>query len=148
MYKKEEEYKTILSNSLRVAIVSYNIESKLLSNNIQQKVINDNKKKIEFSCANNIEDLYKKKLYIEEHDNGLLNKNWIYNVTYIIPSVFIVYYQILVGVNKENEEEKIYKILEEIRKHSANCLILLIIVFCDPNIASELSFTSSQSSLI
>lgn len=133
MFENEAEYTIPLSNSLRIAIVSYNIESKQLSENIQKKIINDNKKKINFIFANNVLDLYKYKESInaEEEDNGLLNKSWMNNVINIIPSVIIIHYQIKVGVNKEVEEKNIYQILEEIRNNSKTCSILLIIVSKD-----------------
>ena len=133
MFENEEEYKIPLSNSLRIAIVSYNIESKQLSENIQKKVINDNKKKIDFIFANNVLDLYKYKesKNMEEEDFGLLNKSWMYNVVNIIPSVIIIHYQIKIGVNKEVEEKNIYQILEEIRSNSKICFILLIIISKD-----------------
>ena len=130
MFEKEEEYIKPLSRSLKVAIISYNIQSNQLCANIEEKIFKEIKKKLEFIYMDNISNLYKskKELYIEEKVKGLLNKKWMYNVMNVIPSVIIIHYKIIIGANKESEEKNIYQILEEIRSYSKTCIIIFILI--------------------
>ena len=129
MFEKEEEFNIPLLDCLKVGIISYNINSNQLTTNIEQKIYNETKKRLEFIYEENIKDLYK--LQEQEKDvqiNGLLNKQWMYNIMNLIPSIIIVHYHIKIGANKELEEKNIFQILEEIRKYSNTCIIIFIVI--------------------
>lgn len=132
MFEKEEEFNIPLLDCLKVGIISYNINSNQLTTNIEQKIYNETKKRLEFIYEENIKDLYK--LQEQEKDvqiNGLLNKQWMYNIMNLIPSIIIVHYHIKIGANKELEEKNIFQILEEIRKYSNTCIIIFIVISKD-----------------
>ena len=59
MFGSEEEYKIPLTNSMRVAIVSHNIQNIELATKIQEKVLIEYKKKLQFTHVDNINDLFK-----------------------------------------------------------------------------------------
>ena len=129
MFGSEIEYNIPLTNSMRIAIVSYNIQNIELATKIQDKIIILNKKKLQITHVENISDLFKyKEKPKEEVSNGLINKKWINNIISFIPSVIILNYQLQSGINKELEEKNIYFKLEEIRNNSKTCFIILVVI--------------------
>ena len=142
MFEKEEEFSIPLSDCLKVGMVSYNIQSIQLSANIEEKIYKETKKRLEFIYATNIKDLYKhqeqekekeekSKEKEEEQVNGLLSKKWMQNVMNLVPSILVIHYHIKIGANKELEEKNIFQILEDIRKYSATCIIIFIVISKD-----------------
>ena len=132
MFGSEEEYKIPLTNSLRVAIVSHNIQNIELATKIQEKVLIGYKKKLQFTHVDNINDLFKfREVNKEENTNGLIDKRWISNVINFIPSVIILNFQIQSIESKESDEKTIYQFSEEIKKYTKNCAIFLIIICKD-----------------
>ena len=59
MFGSEDEYKNPLINSMRVAIVSHNIQNIELATRIQERIILGFKKKLQFTQVENITDLFK-----------------------------------------------------------------------------------------
>ena len=132
MFGSEEEYKIPLTNSMRVAIVSHNIQNIELATKIQEKVLIEYKKKLQFTHVDNINDLFKfRELNKEETINGLIDKRWISNVINFVPSVIILNFQIQSIESKESDEKIIYQFSEEIKKYTKNCVIFLIIICKD-----------------
>ena len=132
MFGSEEEYKIPLTNSMRVAIVSHNIQNIELATKIQEKVLIGYKKKLQFTHVDNINDLFKfRELNKEETINGLIDKRWISNVINFVPSVIILNFQIKSIESKESDEKTIYQFSEEIKKYTKNCAIFLIIICKD-----------------
>ena len=132
MFGSEEEYKIPLTNSMRVAIVSHNIQNIELATKIQEKVLIGYKKKLQFTHVDNINDLFKfRELNKEETINGLIDKRWISNVINFVPSVIILNFQIQSIESKESDEKTIYQFSEEIKKYTKNCAIFLIIICKD-----------------
>ena len=134
MFGSEIEYNLPLTNSMRIAIVSYNIQNIELATKIQEKIIISNKKKLQITHVENISDLFKyKEIPKEEVNNGLINKKWINNIINFVPSVIILNYQLQSGINRELEEKNIYLKLEEIRNNSKTCFIILVVINKDIN---------------
>ena len=132
MFGSEVEYKNPLSNSMRAAIVNYNMQNIELATKIQEKIILLNKIKYQINYVDNISDLFKyKEIYKGEVSKGLINKKRINNIINFIPSVVILYYHIKSGSNKEIEENNIFNQVEEIRKNSKSCYIFIIIIYPD-----------------
>ena len=130
MFGNELEYKIPLPNSMRVAIINYNIKNIELATKIQEKVIITSKKKLQIVIAENIVELFKyKELINDSPTKGLINKKWMNNIINYIPSVVIINYQFNEGTNKETEEKNIYSIMEGIRNCSKDCFIFTIIIY-------------------
>ena len=130
MFGNELEYKIPLPNSMRVAIINYNIKNIELATKIQEKVIITNKKKLQIVIAEKISELFKYKESLKDSSTkGLINKKWINNIINYVPSVVIINYQIKDGENKEYEEKNIYSIMEDIRNYSKSCFIFIIIIY-------------------
>ena len=132
MFGSEEEYKIPLTNSMRVAIVSHNIQNIELATKIQENILIGYKKKLQFTHVDNINDLFKfRELNKEETNNGLIDKRWISNVINFVPSVIILNFQIQSIESKESDEKTRYQFSEEIKKYTKNCVIFLIIICKD-----------------
>ena len=133
MFENEEDYKSHLTDCLKIAMVSYNIQSIQLSKYIEEKINKEKKKRIEYIYANKISDLYKyrENKIKEDQTKGLLNKEWMINVMNFIPSILIIHYQIEIGSNKELEERNIYQELEEVRTYSNSIMIIFILITKD-----------------
>ena len=130
MFGNELEYKIPLPNSMRVAIINYNIKNIELATKIQEKVLITSKKKLQIVIAEKISELFKYKESLKDGPTkGLINKKWMNNIINYIPSVVIINYQIKDGGNKEFEEKNIYNIMEDIRKYSKSCYIFIIIIY-------------------
>ena len=130
MFGNELEYKIPLPNSMRVAIINYNIKNIELATKIQEKVLITSKKKLQIVIAEKISELFKyKELLKDGPTKGLINKKWINNIINYIPSVVIINYQIQDGENKEFEQKNIYNIMEDIRNYSKTCYIFIIIIY-------------------
>ena len=134
MFGSEDEYKNPLINSMRVAIVSHNIQNIELATRIQERIILGFKKKLQFTQVENITDLFKyREVQKEENIKGLIDKKWITNVINFIPSVIIINYQLQLGANKEPDEKNIFNMLLEIRNYTKSCSIFLIVINKDNN---------------
>jgi hypothetical protein len=132
MFGSEIEYKLPLANSLRIAIVSYNISNIELATKIQEKIMISKKKKFQIIQVEHISDLFKyQENNKEEKNKGLIDKKWINNIINFIPSVIVLNYQIKPDANKDLEEKNLYLKLEEIRKNSEDCYIILIVIYPD-----------------
>ena len=132
MFGSEVEYKNPLSNSMRAAIVNYNMQNIELATKIQEKIILLNKIKFQINYVDSINDLFKyKEIYKGEISKGLINKKRINNIINFIPSVVVLYYQVKSGSNKEYEENNIFNQVEEIRNYSKSCYIFIIVIYPD-----------------
>ena len=106
MFGSEIEYKLPLANSLRIAIVSYNISNIELATKIQEKIMISKKKKFQIIQVEHISDLFKyQENNKEEKNKGLIDKKWINNIINFIPSVIVLNYQIKPDTNKDLEEK-------------------------------------------
>ena len=129
MFANELEYKIPLPNTMRVAIINFNNNNIELGTKIQEKIVITINKKFQVVLAGEISELFKyKENNKEEPNKGLIDKKWINNIIYFIPSVIILNYKIQDGVNKESEEKNIYLKIEEIKKYSKSCFIFLIVI--------------------
>ena len=132
MFGNEEEIKNSLPNSMRIALITINNANPDLPLKIQERVLKDRNKNLEFIFVDNAKDLFKyKEAQKDENIKGLIDKNWINNFKNLIPSVIILYYELQIGINKENDEKIIYSILEEIKYYSKFAIIFAIIVSKD-----------------
>ena len=132
MFGNEVEYKIPLGNTMRVALINYNISNIEIATKIQEKILITNKNRFQINQVENLNDLFKyKEVNKEETNKGLINIKWINNFNNFIPSVIIVYYYIKPGSNKENEEKNICLKIEEIRNHTKSCFLFIIIIYKD-----------------
>ena len=123
-------------NLIKIAIVD-EATSEGLSNKIHEmicdKINPDYRDKLRISYINKINDLYSSvSLTIEDKQSqGLINTQWIDEISVKRPSIILFYYYIKENSNKEEEENKIRKKIEEIFKHD-NCVYIYLFIICPP----------------
>ena len=123
-------------NLIKIAIVD-EATSEGLSNKIHEmicdKINPDYRDKLRISYINKINDLYSSvSLTIEDKQSqGLINTQWIDEISVKRPSIILFYYYIKENSNKEEEENKIYKIIEDVFKHDS-CVYIYLFIVCPP----------------
>ena len=132
MFGNEEENKNSLPDSMRIALITKTNTNPDLPLKIQERIMKIKIKKIDFIFVDNVKDLFKFTEFKNDgHIKGLIDKSWINKYKNLLPSVIMLYYELQVGINKENDEKVIYNILEEINSYSKHAIIFIILVSKD-----------------
>lgn len=133
MYDNEDELNNTLPRTLRIAIINSLMPATDLSQKILEKTNYEFKDRLKFQLLTNIKDLYKQKdpSSQEKLSKGLIDTKWFEEITSSKPCLIILYYHIDEKANVEQEHEKIYNLLQEIRKNDNNISIFLFIIFKD-----------------
>ena len=129
MFGDENQNKLTITNAMKIAIVDSDGTDNELYGMIFDKIGKEFEDKLKISYIYNLNDLYKNITEnIEEKCQGLLNTQWIEEISTLRPSVIIIYYYIKEGSTKEEEEIKISKIIEEIQERDQYVYIYLFII--------------------
>ena len=129
MFGDENQNKLTITNAMKIAIVDSDGTDNELYGMIFDKIGKEFEDKLKISYIYNLNDLYKNITEnIEEKCQGLLNTQWIEEISTLRPSVIILYYYIKEGSTKEEEEIKISKIIEEIQERDQYVYIYLFII--------------------
>ena len=129
MFGDENQNKLTISNAMKIAIVDNKGSDNELYKMIFDKISKEFLDKLKITYIYNISDLYKNITQtIDEKSEGLLNTQWIEEISTIRPSVIILYYYIEEGSTKEDEEIKISKIIEDILSNDKYVYIYLFII--------------------
>ena len=134
MYDDEDELNASLTRTLRIAIINPLVPKTDLAKKILEKTSYEYKERLKFSLFTNIKDLYKPQNDIsleEKTSKGLIDKKWLDDITQKMPCLIILYYHIDEKANLESEQQKIYTLLEDIKKNDNNISIFLFIIFKD-----------------
>ena len=133
MYNDEEELNKGLPRILHIAIVNPLPPKVDLPKKILEKTSYEYKDRLKFILATNIKNLYKQKDFSldQKSSKGLINTKWFEDITQINPCLIILYYHIDEKANLDSEQQKIYNLLEEIKKQDNNISIFLFIIFKD-----------------
>ena len=133
MYNDEEELNIGLPRILHIAIINPLPPQVDLSKKILEKTSYEYKERLKFILLKNIKSLYKpKELSLEQKSSkGLIDTKWFEDITQNNPCLIILYYHIDEKANLESEQQKIYNLLEEIKKNDNNISIFLFIIFKD-----------------
>ena len=133
MNDNEEELNKPLTRILRISIVNPLPPKVDLSKRILEKSY-EYKERLKFTLLASIKDLYKPKKILSEIKltKGLIDKQWLEDITQERPCLIILYYHIdEKNKNLELEQQKIYSMLEEIKKNDSIVPIFLFIIFRD-----------------
>ena len=100
---------------------------------ICNKINPDYRDKLKILYLSKINDIYQNiSLTIEDKQSqGLINTQWIDEISNQRPSIILLYHYIKENSNKEEEENKIRKKIEEIFKHD-NCVYIYLFIICPP----------------
>ena len=134
MYDNEDDLNICLPRILRIAIINPLVPKTDLAKKILEKTSYEYKERLKFTLYTNANDLYKAKtLPLEEQKSskGLLDIKWFKDITQNRPCLIILYYHIDEKANLESEQQKIYNLLENIKKNDNNISIFLFIIFKD-----------------
>ena len=133
MYDNEDELGNSLPRILRIAIINSKIPTTDLSQKILEKTSYEYKERLKFIILQNVKDLYRKKDLSSQEKiyKGLIDKNWLEDITKNNPCLIILYYHIDEKANVEEEHQKIYNLLQDIKKIDNNISIFLFIIFKD-----------------
>ena len=133
MYDNEDELSNTIPRTLRIAIINSVNPTTDLSQKILEKIGYEFKNRLKFQLLTNIKDLYKQKdlLSQEKISKGLIDTKWFEEITSSRPCLIILYYHIDEKANVAQEHEKIYNLLQEIKKNDNNISIFLFIIFKD-----------------
>ena len=133
MYNDEEELNKGLPRILHIAIVNPLPPKVDLPKKILEKTSYEYKDRLKCILATNIKNLYKQKDFSldQKSSKGLINTKWFEDITQINPCLIILYYHIDEKANLDSEQQKIYNLLEEIKKQDNNISIFLFIIFKD-----------------
>ena len=129
MFGDESQNKLAFTNTMKIVIVDSDGQDNNLYNMIFDKMNSEILNKLKISNIININDLYKNLTQNVEKEEfqGLLNMQWIEEVSTLRPSVIIYYYHIQEGSTKEEEEIKISKIIDDIYLYDKYIFIYLFI---------------------
>ena len=128
MFGDENQNKLTITNTMKIAIVDSEGTNNELYGMIFDKINKEFEDKLKISYIYNISDLYKNiSEPFEEKSQGLLNTQWIEEISTLRPSVIILYYYINEGNTKEDEEIKISKIIDDIQEKP----ICVYLSFCN-----------------
>ena len=129
MFGDENQNKLTITNAMKIAIVDSEGSENELYTMIFEKINKEFVDKLKISFIYNISDLYKNiSQNLEEKPQGLLNTQWIEEISSKRPSVIILYYYIKEGSKKEEEEIKLSKIIEDISLKDKYVYIYLFII--------------------
>ena len=129
MFGDENQNKLTISSSMKIAIVDNEGTENELYTMIFETIKKEYVDKLKISYIYNINDLYKNSLQsLDEKSEGLLNSQWIEEISTLRPSVIILYYYIKEGSTKEDEEIKISKIIDNILLNDKYVYIYLFVV--------------------
>ena len=130
MYDNEDELNEPLSRTMHITIIN-SLTSKIdISQKIKEKLNYEYKDRIKFNLITNIKDLYKPlSKSIDNLKKGLIDNNWLKDYLEK-PCIVILYYHIeQTETNLESEQQKIYNLLQEIKKNDNNMFIFLFIIY-------------------
>ena len=146
MYDNEEELNNPLSRILHVTIINPIMTKIDISQKILEKTSYEYKDRLKFKTITNIKDLYKPiSNTIENTKKGLIDINWLKDI-YEKPSLILLYYHIEPNEsNLEFEQQKIYNMIQDIKKNDQNIFIFLFIIFKD-NFNNPYQFSSEDKS--
>ena len=146
MYDNEEELNNPLSRLLHVTIINPLITKIDISQKILEKTSYEYKDRLKFKTITNIKDLYNPiSNTIDNTKKGLIDINWLKDI-YEKPSVILLYYHIEQNEsNLEFEQQKIYNMIQDIKKYDQNIFIFLFIIFKD-NFDNPYPFSSEDKS--
>ena len=129
MFGDENQNKLTITNTMKIAIVDSEGTNNELYGMIFDKINKEFEDKLKISYIYNISDLYKNiSEPFEEKSQGLLNTQWIEEISTLRPSVIILYYYIKEGNTKEDEEIKISKIIDDIQEKDQYVFIYLFVI--------------------
>ena len=129
MFGDENQNKLTITNTMKIAIVDSEGTNNDLYGMIFEKINKEFEDKLKISYIYNISDLYKNySETFEEKSQGLLNTQWIEEISTLRPSVIILYYYIKEGSSKEEEEIKISKIIDEIHQKDQYVYVYLFVI--------------------
>lgn len=129
MFGDENQNKLTISNAMKIAIVDSEGNNNELYGLIFDKIGKEFEDKLKISYIYNLNDLYVNITDTkEEKTQGLLNSQWIEEISTLRPSVIILYYYVKEGSTKEEEEIKISKVIEEIKERDQYVFIYLFII--------------------
>ena len=129
MFGDENQNKLTITNTMKIAIVDSEGTNNELYGMIFDKINKEFEDKLKISYIYNISDLYKNiSEPFEEKSQGLLNTQWIEEISTLRPSVIILYYYINEGNTKEDEEIKISKIIDDIQEKDQYVYIYLFVI--------------------
>ena len=128
MFGDDSTNKEFLLNGLNIAIIDKKIVEHELCNSLIKK-LKDDSSSVNISTLSTVDELYKEiSQNICDTSSCLLNMQWIDLVYNIRPSVMILFYYI-VDVNlKDEEENNLSKIIDNIRSSDQNLPIYLFII--------------------
>ena len=129
MFGDDNKSKLTLLNTMKITIVDNEGANNELCQMIYGKISKEYVDKIKISSIQNISDLYHNiSQNKEETSQGLLNTQWMEEISTVRPSVIILYYYIKENSTKEEEEIKISNVIEEIAQNDKNVYIYLFIM--------------------
>ena len=129
MFGDENQNKLTISNAMKIAIVDSEGNNNELYGLIFDKIGKEFEDKLKISYIYNLNDLYVNITDTkEEKTQGLLNSQWVEEISTLRPSVIILYYYVKEGSTKEEEEIKISKVIEEIKERDQYVFIYLFII--------------------
>ena len=129
MFGDENQNKLAINSSMKIAIVDNEGTENELINMIFETINKEYLDRLKISYIYNISDLYKNSLQnLDEKSEGLLNSQWIEEISTLRPSVIILYYYIKEGSSKEEEEIKISKIIDNILIKDKYVYIYLFVI--------------------
>ena len=129
MFGDENQNNLTITNAMKIAIVDKDGSTNELYKMIFEKINKEFIDKLKISLIYDISDLYKNIADNgEEKTKGLLNTQWIEEISTIRPSVILLYHYIKEGSNKEEEETKLSKIIEDISLKDKYVYIYLFII--------------------
>ena len=129
MFGDENQNKLTITNAMKIAIVDSEGSNNDLYTMIFDTISKDFIDKLKISYIYHISDLYKNiSQNLEEKSAGLLNTQWIEEISTIRPSIIILYYYIKEGSTKEEEEINISKIIDNILLNDKYVYIYLFIM--------------------
>ena len=129
MFGDESQNKLTITNAMKIAIVDGEGSDNEIYKMIFDKISKEFLDKLKISYIYSIDDLYKNiTKNFDEKSEGLLNTQWIEEISTLRPSVIILYYYIKEGSTKEDEEIKISKIIEDILSNDKYVYIYLFII--------------------
>ena len=135
MYDNEDDLNISLPRTLRIAIINPLVPKTDLAKKILDKTSYEYKERLKFTLYTNTKNLYPTQpFHLEEQKSsskGLIDNNWFKDITQNRPCLIILYYHIDEKANLEAEQQKIYNLLESIKKNDNNISIFLFIIFKD-----------------
>ena len=133
MYENEEDLNIPLSRIFHVTIINPLTPKIDISKKILEKTSYEYKDRLKFNFLTNINGLYKSKSENSSPSSkkGIIDTNWLKDI-FEKPCLIIFYYHIEQNCqNLELEEQKMYNMLQEIKKNDSIIFIFLFIIYKD-----------------